>query len=90
MVLSESGVDLDSWREELKANAQPTDLKAFGDALAGSYIPNRCGAVAWVDPAPRRPLRAGRGAPRVGGRRRRRRLSSLAPLPLLTRTPAPH
>ena len=41
MVLSEGGVDLDNWRDELKARAQPTDLKAFGDALAGSYIPNR-------------------------------------------------
>lgn len=43
MVLSESGVDLDNWRDEVKARAQPTDLKAFGNALAGSYIPNRCG-----------------------------------------------
>jgi hypothetical protein len=41
MVLSESGVDLANWRDELKSRAQPTDLKAFGDALAGSYIPNR-------------------------------------------------
>ncbi|GBF98799.1 bifunctional aspartate kinase homoserine dehydrogenase [Raphidocelis subcapitata] len=40
-LLSESGVDLSRWREEYEANAAPADLKAFGDALAGSYIPNR-------------------------------------------------
>jgi aspartokinase/homoserine dehydrogenase 1 len=41
MVLSESGIDLDRWREEVDAKAVPTDLTKFGEALASSYIPNR-------------------------------------------------
>lgn len=40
MVLREKGVDLDRWREELTTNGQPADLKAFGDFLSASYIPN--------------------------------------------------
>ncbi len=41
MLLRERGVDLDNWREEFKQHALPADLKAFGDFLAESYIPNR-------------------------------------------------
>ncbi len=40
MLLRETGIDLEHWREDFAAHAQPVDLHAFGDFLARSYIPN--------------------------------------------------
>lgn len=40
MLLSESGIDLDSWKETFDARAVPCDLAAFGKHLSSSYIPN--------------------------------------------------
>ncbi|MEW5316770.1 MAG: hypothetical protein WDW38_008120 [Sanguina aurantia] len=40
MLLSESGVDLASWKEEFAEKAQPCDLAQLGNFLAASYIPN--------------------------------------------------
>ncbi|KAJ9533496.1 hypothetical protein QJQ45_026558 [Haematococcus lacustris] len=40
MLLCETGVDLDTWRQEFASSAQPVDLAAFGRFLASSYIPN--------------------------------------------------
>uniref|UniRef100_A0A383V4M3 ACT domain-containing protein n=1 Tax=Tetradesmus obliquus TaxID=3088 RepID=A0A383V4M3_TETOB len=40
MLTSEGGIDLANWRQQWESNKQPSDLQAFGDALASSYIPN--------------------------------------------------
>jgi aspartokinase/homoserine dehydrogenase 1 len=41
MLLRETGVDLENWKQEFEQHAQPADLTAFGDFLSRSYIPNR-------------------------------------------------
>ncbi len=40
MLLSEHGVDLDHWREELEAKAVPTDLARFVDHVRVDYLPH--------------------------------------------------
>ncbi len=40
MLLSEQGADLDNWREELKAQAQPSDLRRFVDHVRVDYLPH--------------------------------------------------
>jgi len=40
MLLAESGVNLETWKEDLEARGEPLDLARFGDTLARSYIPN--------------------------------------------------
>jgi aspartokinase/homoserine dehydrogenase 1 len=40
MLTSESGIDLESWKDAWAANQQPADLSAFGKQLTQGYIPN--------------------------------------------------
>jgi len=40
MLLKEKGIDLEHWKAQFEAEAQPADLEAFGNFLHGSYIPN--------------------------------------------------
>lgn len=40
MLLSEKGIDLDNWKDEFNANAQPIDLDAFSTHLSKNEIPN--------------------------------------------------
>jgi len=40
MLLSDSGIALDSWRDDFARDAQPVDLTAFATHLARSFIPN--------------------------------------------------
>jgi len=42
MLLAETGINLENWREDFKAKSLPVDLKVFGAHLANSYIPNSC------------------------------------------------
>ncbi|GLI70404.1 hypothetical protein VaNZ11_015124 [Volvox africanus] len=41
MMLRETGVDLDNWRQELDEKSVPCDLEKFGNFLSTHYIPNR-------------------------------------------------
>ncbi|KAG2486268.1 hypothetical protein HYH03_015092 [Edaphochlamys debaryana] len=41
MVLRETGLDLDNWKDELANKSEPCDLDKLGDWLSGHYIPNR-------------------------------------------------
>jgi hypothetical protein len=40
MLTSETGIDLSTWRDDFAKKSGPADLKAMGDFLANSYIPN--------------------------------------------------
>jgi aspartokinase/homoserine dehydrogenase 1 len=40
MLTSETGIDLATWRDDFSKKSGPADLKAMGDFLANSYIPN--------------------------------------------------
>ena len=42
MLLAETGINLENWREDFEAKSLPVDLKGFGAHLANSYIPNSC------------------------------------------------
>jgi len=41
MLMKETGVDLDYWKEQFESEAVECDLKKFGDFLSNNYIPNR-------------------------------------------------
>jgi len=41
MLLCETGVNLDTWKEDFETNSVPCDLEKFGEYLANHYIPNR-------------------------------------------------
>lgn len=40
MLLSDSGVDLASWRDEFAGQSQPLDYERFADHLANNFVPN--------------------------------------------------
>ncbi|KAK9838066.1 hypothetical protein WJX74_011058 [Apatococcus lobatus] len=40
MLLSDTAISLADWQEQYKSQSQPTDLDAFRDHLASSYVPN--------------------------------------------------
>jgi aspartokinase/homoserine dehydrogenase 1 len=40
MLLSEQGADLDHWRDELKSQAQPSDLRRFVEHVRVDYLPH--------------------------------------------------
>lgn len=41
MMFKETGIDLDTWKQDFDTKAVPCDLGKFGDFLSSHYIPNR-------------------------------------------------